>query len=267
MVDMPGEPFFRPDGDLLVPAQHASSPWSDQMMHGRLFGGLLARALEVEHGAEEFRFARLTIDLFRSATLDPVRVETQRVRDGRRIRVADATVYQGEKAVARASSVQLRAGEQPEGEVPTTQPWSMPEVTELGTPQSPPGKWEAPFDIWMVDDSGALTDWSQAGARRAWLRDTHDLVKGESMSPFVRTATAADFASPLANMPEGGDLGFINADYTLTLSRMPVAPEIGMEATGHLSDTGIATASTTFHDVQGPFGYCNVTAVATAPMS
>ncbi|MEB3370401.1 acyl-CoA thioesterase domain-containing protein [Saccharopolyspora mangrovi] len=267
MVDIPGEPFFRPDGDLLVPGEHASSPWSPQMMHGRLFGGLLARSLELEHGAEDFQFARLTVDLFRSATLEPVRVETQRVRDGRRIRVADATVFQGEKAVARASAVLLRRGDQPEGEVPTTPPWSMPGIAELGSPPDSGGRWEPPFDIWMLDESGATADWSHGGARRAWIRDTHDLVAGETMTPFVRTATAADFASPLANMPKGGALGFINADYTLTLSRMPTTPEVGMEATGHLSDTGVATASTTFHDSRGPFGYCNVTAVSTPPLS
>ena len=266
MVDIPGEPFFHPDGNLLVPAKHASSPWSPQMMHGRLFGGLLARSLEREHGAEDFQFARLTVDLFRSAQLDPVRVETRRVRDGRRIRVADAEVHAGDKVVARASAVLLRKGDQPAGEVPTTPPWSMPLVTELGLPPASAGQWEPPFDIWMLDAAGATTDWSQAGARRAWVRDTHELVAGEPMTPFVRTATAADFASPLANMPEGGALGFINADYTLTLSRMPATPEIGMEATGHLSHTGVATGSTTFHDPEGPFGYCTVTAVATPPM-
>lgn len=267
MVDIAGEPFFHPDGDLLVPGPHASSPWSPQMMHGRLFGGLLARSLELEHGAEDFQFARLTVDLFRSAQLEPVRVETQRVRDGRRIRVADATIYSGEKAVARGSAVLLRRGQQPQGEVPATQPWSMPTPAELGPPPASAGQWEPPFDIWMLDESGAPTDWSNAGARRAWLRDTHDLVEGETMTPFVRTATAADFASPLANMPKGGALGFINADYTLTLSRMPSTPEIGMEATGHLSHDGVATASTTFQDAEGPFGYCNVTAVATPPMA
>ncbi|RRO14289.1 thioesterase family protein [Saccharopolyspora rhizosphaerae] len=267
MVDIPGEPFFRPDGDLLVPAPHANSPWSPQMMHGRLFGGLLARSLELEHASEEFQFARLTVDLFRSAELAPVRVETQRVRDGRRIRVADATVLQGDKVVARASAVLLRQGEQPDGDVPTTPPWPMPTTAELGPPAGAAGQWEPPFDVWMLDESGAPTDWAHPGARRAWLRDIHDLVEGEPMSPFVRTATAADFASPLANMPKGGALGFINADYTLTLSRMPSTPEIGVEATGHLSHTGIATASTTFHDPEGPFGYCTVTAVANPPMS
>jgi hypothetical protein len=39
------EGFFRADGDTLVPAAFASSPWGP-VLHGRLIGGLTARAAE-----------------------------------------------------------------------------------------------------------------------------------------------------------------------------------------------------------------------------
>lgn len=255
------EAFFHLDGDQLVPSTRADSPWSPDMMHGRLFGGLLARALEREHGSPEFGFSRLTVDLFRSAKLEPVRVRTERVRDGRRIRVADATIYAGDKTVARASAVLLRRGALPVHEVPNTPAWTAPTPAELGPAPEAPGKWVAPFDVWKVDSEGNAADWS-AESRRAWLRDPLDLVAGERMSPFERVATAADFASPLANFAPSGVLEFINADYTLTLSRLPVSAEIGMEATGHLNSDGVATGNCTFHDTKGPIGYCTMTAVA-----
>ncbi|GAA2344436.1 thioesterase family protein [Saccharopolyspora halophila] len=255
------EAFFHLDGDLLVPSARADSPWASDMMHGRLFGGLLARALEREHGAPDLHFSRLTVDLFRSAKLEPVHVRTQRVRDGRRIRVADATIYSGDKAVARASAVLLRQGAQPLHEVPSTPAWSAPTPAELGPAPESPGKWVAPFDVWKVDSEGNPVDWS-AQSRRAWLLDTRDLVEGEAMSPFERVATAADFASPLANFAPSGVLEFINADYTLTLSRLPLSEEIGMEATGHLNADGVATGNCTFHDAKGPIGYCTMSAVS-----
>lgn len=255
-------PFFTRSGEDLVPAEHADSPWAPDMMHGRLFGGLLARELENAHGDEQFHFARLTVDLFRSARLVPVRTTSARVRDGRRIRVADAQVHAGGEVVARASAVLLRRGAQPAGTVPDAQPWGAPHPDELPGPREREQGWDPPFDSWLLDaDNRPCLDLTSGKARRAWLRDRHPLVSGEPVSPFVRVALAADFASPLANYGPGG-LEYINADYALTLSRLPVSAEVGVETTGHVSDDGVAAAECALHDTAGPLGFCSVTAVA-----
>jgi hypothetical protein len=89
-----------------------------------------------------------------------------------------------------------------------------------------------------------------------------DLVAGEPMSPFVRVAVAADFANPMANFGEQG-LGFINADLTLYLSRLPRSDWIGFEVANHLSDAGVAIGNCTLHDTSGTLGSCTVAAVAT----
>ncbi|MFC4586220.1 thioesterase family protein [Sphaerisporangium corydalis] len=245
--------FFAPKNGELVPAPHARSPWSPDMLHGRLLGGLAARALEAEHGDPDFHFTRLTVDLFRNSPMLPLSVETVRVRDGRRIRVADATVRTEQGVVARTSAVLLRRGQQPAGEMWRTPAWDAPTPDELGPP--PPADWTPPFDLWR------LNDMFQPGPSRVWLRETHPLVEGEALSPLVRAALAADFASPLSNSGSTG-LHFINADYTLTLSRTPVGQDVGLESNGHLSDAGIATGHCTMFDTTGPIGYCLVTAVA-----
>ncbi|MGP4015097.1 thioesterase family protein [Saccharopolyspora sp. 5N708] len=253
--------FFTASDGQLVPSADASSPWAPDMMHGRLFGGLLARALECEQAGPEFHFTRLTVDLFRNTKLEPVRVETQRVRDGRRIRVADATVFAGDTPVARASAVLLRRGEQPTGTVPATKGWDAPTPAELGPARVDFTGWSPPFDVWLLNAEGEMTDdWRANGTRRSWVRDHHELVTGESMSPFVRVALAGDFASPLANYGDKG-LEFINADYTLTLSRLPLSDAIGMQSSGHINEDGIAVAECTVHDTSGPIGFCTVTAV------
>src|SRR5699024_11163409 len=48
---------------------------------------------------------------------EPLVVRTEEIRSGNRIRVADARLLQDGKAVARATLVQLRRGEQPPGRV------------------------------------------------------------------------------------------------------------------------------------------------------
>ncbi|MEU9885169.1 thioesterase family protein [Sphaerisporangium sp. NPDC051011] len=246
-----GPAFFALKDAELVPAPHARGPWSPDMLHGRLLGGLAARALEAEHGDPEFRFARLTVDLFRNSPLLPLRVETTRVREGRRIRVADAVVTTEQGLVARASAVLLRRAAQPPGEAWPPPSLEPPDLTVPGAP----GDWNLPFDIWGADG------WSGPGPYTAWVRETRQMVEGEELSPFVCVALAADFASPLTNSGTEG-LNFINADYTITLARLPVGEAIGLESRGHLSDDGIATGSATIHDVQGPIGFCQVTAVA-----
>nr|WP_275941483.1 acyl-CoA thioesterase domain-containing protein [Planosporangium mesophilum] len=247
----------------MVPAPHARGPWAANMLHGRLLGGLLARAVEREHTEPSLHVTRLTVDLFRNTPLVPVRVETTRVRDGRRIRVVDATVLTADGPVARASAVLLRRSEQPAGEVPTTPAWDARNPDQLGpSPWANGSGWRTPWDTWLLDDDGVPTDrWLNTARRRVWLRETHELVAGEPISPLVRVALAGDFASPLAHFGDAG-LQFINGDYTLTLSRLPLSDAIGVESDGHLSDDGIAVGHCIMHDTSGPIGYCAVTAVA-----
>src|SRR5690606_11433192 len=116
--------------------------------------------------------------------------------------------------------------------------------------------WEPPFDVWWL---GGLSGAHPRG--RGWVRETHPLVEGEPVSPFVRTALAADFASPLSNGGPDG-IAFLNADYTLALSRLPLGEAIGLESAGHLSEDGVAVGHCSIYDESGPIGHCVVTAVA-----
>ncbi|MGI5271315.1 thioesterase family protein [Nonomuraea sp. CA-218870] len=239
--------FFTSRGGEFVPAAHAHSPWSPGMLHGRLLGGLAARAVEARYGDPGLHVARLTVDLFRNSPLLPVTVDTALVRDGRRIRVADATIRTEQGVIGRAAAVLLRTGEQPDNEHLLTAPWD--ETPPDGPPPASQG-WDPPFDMWWVP-----------GRRRMWMREDRPLVDDEQLTPIVRTALAGDFASPLTAMAEGG-VAFINADYTLTLARLPEGELIGMEATGRIVAAGVSTGQVTLHDTAGPFGFCVVTALA-----
>ncbi|MET8576972.1 acyl-CoA thioesterase domain-containing protein [Streptomyces sp. NPDC005012] len=251
--------FFTADGDTLLPGEHARSWWTPDAVHGRLLGGLLARALEREHGAEGLHFARLTVDLFRACPFAPLRVTTERIRDGRRIRVADAVVHGANGVAARASAVLLRRGEQPAGPVPATPDWDAPPPEEIA-----PVRHDMPWNLWLFGgDNRPVESWEGVPERRAWLRDEAELVAGEALSPFVRVALAADTASPMAHRSDD-DLEFINADYTLTLARLPLGDAIGFQATAHSSEEGVAVGHCALYDTAGPIGYAMTTALANA---
>jgi hypothetical protein len=119
----------------------------------------------------------------------------------------------------------------------------------------PPMAWR------FTEGNDPARHWSAEGKRRIWMRETCALVAGEELSPLVRAALAADTASPLAHASDVG-LEYINADYTLYLSRLPAGDTIGLESGGHSSSEGVAVGYCTVHDTKGPIGYCMTAAIA-----
>ena len=170
-------------------------------------------------------------------------------------------MIQSDTVVARASALFLRRGQQPPGET-----WTSP----VAMPPMPPDP-EGPLDgvsmmIWAYGkDSGMpglsfdLTQWQHDGPKYVWVRDIKPLVDGVPMTPFTRAAMAGDVASSLTHYGTAG-LHYINADYTLALSRLPDGPDIGLAALTHSSDDGVAAGSAAVFDRLGPIG----TVIATA---
>jgi hypothetical protein len=254
------EGFFRADGDTLIPAAFATSPWG-QVLHGRLIGGLTARAAEQARAeVPEMTCSRLTIDMFRSVPLAPIRVTTRSVRAGRRIVVLDLTIEQDDVPVGQGRAVLLRRSEQPGGTFRPAPVWDAPTPPQLGAPRSSATRrWTAPWESWPVGNAdGAVTD-------GLWIRDVHPLITGERLTPVVRVAMAADLASPVSNFSTHG-LSFINADYTVYLGRDPQGEYVGIQPSGHISEAGVAAGHCVLHDLRGPVGFVTTAAVANPTM-
>ena len=254
--------FFIADGDLYVPGNLTRGPWG-QTMGGQIVGGLLGWALDSFCDAE-FQPARLTVDLMRPVPLEPVQIETAVQREGRRLKLVDATLLQNGRVAARASALFLRRSDHPDGEV-----WSSP-VVMPPIPNHPDElKTQQPFDIWTYGvnfDSGsvgiAAGEWEQATAQKfAWARLFRPIVAGYPLTPFARTAFAGDIISSLTHWGTAGLL-YINADYTLTLSRLPEGEYIGLAAQSHYGNNGVATGAATLFDHRGPVGIGAAVALA-----
>ncbi|MCX4092620.1 acyl-CoA thioesterase domain-containing protein [Nocardia sp. alder85J] len=253
--------YFRVDGDGFVPEPLAVSQWSSDQVVGPAVCGLLARMLEVDHGGDGFAPVRLTVDMFAPARMRPLSVVSTRVRDGNRIRVADAVLRNEQTPVARATVVFLRPSEQPPGEIWTRERQPAPPPLELAPPSDGP---EVP---WFGSDAGG--PWAQvfgvhenSSRKRTWQHPMNVLA-GEELSPFVRATLVGEQTSMVTNWSDAG-IGFINTDVTLALARMPVGTEIGAEADNHLSRDGVAVGTATLFDREGAFGSSMVTALANA---
>ncbi|WNG83446.1 thioesterase family protein [Mycobacterium sp. ITM-2016-00316] len=229
-------------------------------MGGQVVGGLLARAVERHAADSQMQPARLTVDIMRRIALRPIQVDSSVVRTGNRMCAIDAELVQDGHVVARASALYLRRGQHPQPE-----PWSTP----VTMPAAPPERHNWPEDRPMFITcfgrdpaaGGDGTQWKHTGPKYAWVREVRPLVDDEVLTPFVRAAMAADLTSSVANFSVDG-LRYINADYTLTLSRLPESALIGLAALTHHGAAGVATGSATLFDARGPIGTGLCTAVA-----
>ena len=257
------EGFFRAEGDTLVPASFATSPWG-QVLHGRLIGGLTARAAEQARAADpELACSRLTVDMFRSAPLKPVRVSTSPVRTGRRIAVLDVTIEQDDGPVGQGRIVLLRRSEQPDGNFRTAPAWDAPTPPQLGPALSATGhRWTPPWESWRV--GGQDTPGGMMGDG-LWIRDTHPLITGEPLTPLVRAGDGRRPLEPRVQLLDRG-LSFINADYTVYLGREPAGEYVGIQPPAHISDRGVAAGHCVVHDLRGPVGFVTTAAVANPTM-
>jgi hypothetical protein len=254
--------FFVTDGSGYVPTRLARGPWGPSVS-GNYVGGLLARAVEQEVDDVDLQPARLTVDLLRPVALQPVQMHSSVARDGRRLRVVDAVMTQNDVVVARASALFLRRSEHAEDTVwtsPITMP-ALPPEPELLADDVPMVLHSFGRDPVAGSPGVGVTEWRHHGQKFVWLRETKLLVDDEPLSPFTRAIMAGDVTSSLTHWGTEG-LQFINADYTITLSRLPEGVNIGLASVTHYSHAGVATGVATLFDQIGPIGSGMATALA-----
>ncbi|MCZ8382515.1 thioesterase family protein [Mycobacterium sp. CPCC 205372] len=257
-----GSAYFQRDGDAFVPTSSARGPWGESVS-GNFVGGLLGHLVDADRGDDtDMHPARLTVDLLRPVAMAPVRGRTRLVRRGRRLHLVDAELLQDDTVVARASALLLRRGPQPDDDAWTT-PIAMPPI-----PPDPADVDGRTMLLWVfgagAEHRGPSTDlngWQHDGPKAVWVRDITPLVDGVELTPFTRAAIAGDYASSLTSFGSTG-LPFINADYSISLSRLPDGPHIGLSALTHHSHDGIATGVAAMFDRLGPIGNATTTALA-----
>jgi hypothetical protein len=256
------EAFFTVDGDSYLPGVMTRGPWG-AAMGGQIVGGLLGWGIERSGSDPEFQAARFTVDLLRPVILEPVQIQTSMQREGRRIRLVDGTLVQDGKTVARASALFLRRGDHPDGKV-----WSSTvEMPPLPT-NSDGFPADMPFLIWgygatLEGGPGiAAGEWEQSHSQKfAWARVFRPIVQGHPLTPFTRLAFVGDITSSLTHWGTSG-LRYINADYTVTASRLPDGEFVGLAAQSHYGAAGVATGAATLFDQHGPIGTSSALALA-----
>lgn len=250
---MQNEPFFKRDGAYYVPQVSARGPWDPNSLHGRVIAGLLGHGLEEAFGDPAFVPARLTVDMYKLPGFDPVEIKTNLIREGGRIRVAEAEFISGGVSMAKASCQFLRVTAAPENPVWGPPNWDVPKPEEITPPEpmsGPMGRMWATRPI-----TGGFGQPLEPGQKRqTWMSEVREMVEGVPLTPFQRVAVACDFVSPFAHASSSG-LQYINSDVTVYLHRPMVGEWIGFEKLDHQATDGVAVGECRIYDIEGPIGF------------
>jgi len=256
------EPVFLRDGDRFLPTDSAGSPWGPKVLHGGPPAGLLARTIEHATPDPELQVARLTIDLLRPVPKAPLTTETRVVREGKRIAVLEASLLAEGVEVSRASALLLRRSD-----------------VALPTHVLPPPRWVASHEGVPATSIGSVLTAEgkvppsrfgelkgfhttvevrrvagEGGRGTAWIRIPVPFVAGEETSPLVRLAATSDFGNALGYIRPAESVGFINADISLHLHRLPEGEWICLEAQSCAQEYGLGLVESVVHDTHGPIG-------------
>ena len=255
---MADEALFVADGDALVPTEWAVGPWSADTLQASAYGGLLVRALERAPVPADMMLARLSFDLWRPVTREPITTSVSVLREGRKAQTLEASLVQAGKPVARCTGVFLK-----------TDAASMPPAASLvppsagpetGRPLPPHVKAWSPF-FTGIDTRVVAGDLHKPGPASAWFHLTRPLVLGEENSPLVHATSAADLASGSSAVVDIRAWTFVNADLTIVLWRVPRPPWVLLDCETHVGDRGTGVAHGLLSDLDGSFGRCAQTLI------
>ena len=91
------EAIFRVDGANVVTSPDAAGPWDPSMQHGGAPASLAVWAAEQIPTPAPMRIARVTIDLMRPVPVAPLRLETEVLREGRKIQLCAVRLFAGRR--------------------------------------------------------------------------------------------------------------------------------------------------------------------------
>jgi hypothetical protein len=247
--------IYEVDGDVAIPSEISRGPWSPNAQHGGAPSALLAGILERIDAGPPALTVRLTVDLMRPVPLTPLRIERRVVRPGKKLQIVEASLFDGDAEVARASALRLRTLDD---ELVTA--WSSPDVAPLPPPGDPsqfrfPRMEGGDLGFWnAVEMSPVVGELFVPGPAAVWFRLRVPVIAGEDTLPLQRVAAVADFGNGVGSGIDRTRLTFINADLTVTLHRLPVGEWVGLDGVMFPERTGVGVAETVLHDERGRIG-------------
>ncbi len=253
--------IFVPDGDLLIPQPSAAGPWFPGVQHGGAICGVFARSIEAVPTDRPMFVTRMSVDMTRKVPMGPARVETDLVREGRRVQAIECRYVVEDDVVARATATRIRIDDtvfsEPDGGLSAD-----PAVFEDPPESHPPGRPDdfAEADFIRTDQIDFVHNFTMRREERAdrravtWLRLERPFVAGEEATALQRVAMCADMIPSAGSHVDYETHVSVNPDLTINLHRLPEGDWVGHVAVVHVSPDGFGRTDAELYDQTGTLG-------------
>src|SRR4029453_7320893 len=246
------EPIYRVEGAPAATSAFAGGPWDPKLQHGAAPSSLICWAVERLPAPAPMRVARLTVDLMRPVPVGSLTIETELLREGRKIQLVSVRLLASGTEVVRATVLRVRRLEQV---LPVEAPWPPIDIKSPGDSPDPTehGLSQTPF-LSGLEMRVAKGSFRTPGPAAVWYRATRPIVDGAPLSPLMRAAIAADFCNGTSGVLDFTKWTFINGDLTLSLAREPVGEWVLLDAETWAGPDSIGIAAARLADRDGYFG-------------
>ena len=246
------EAIYRVEGAKVETSAFAGGPWDPKLQHGAAPSSLICWAVEQLPSPVPMRVARLTVDLMRPVPVAPLTLETEVLREGKKIQLIAARLLANGNEVARATALRIRREPR---ELPSSAfcPPIDARGPESGRDPDTAGMGCTPF-LSGISMRIAHGSFRLPGPAAVWYRAQRPIVDGAAISPLMRAAIAADFCNGTSSVLDFKEWTFINGDLTLNLAREPVGDWILLDAETWAGPDSIGIAAAQLADRDGYFG-------------
>lgn len=245
------ESIYRVDGTAAETSAFAGGPWNPKLQHGAAPSSLICWAIEQLPAPVPMRVVRLTVDLMRPVPVAPLTIDTEVVREGRKIQLLSIRLLAEGVEVVRASALRIR--------IDAREPPAIAQgpAVELPMPGlcSPPDFFatETPF-LKGIEMRTARGGFLIPGPAAIWYRATRPIVADAAITPLMRAVIASDFCNGTSSVFNMKDWTFINADLSVSLGREPVGEWILLDAETWVGPDCVGIAAARLADTKGYFG-------------
>jgi hypothetical protein len=139
------------------------------------------------------RVVRLTVDLMRPVPVAPLTIESEVLREGRKIQLVSVRLLANGTEVVRATALRVRRLEQALPSTAFCPPIDM-RGPEVGRDPATAGMARTPF-LSGISMRMARGSFRLPGPAAVWYRAERPIVQGAALSPLMRAAIAADFCN------------------------------------------------------------------------
>src|SRR6201747_2711821 len=129
--------IFRIDGNRAETSSNAAGPWDASMQHASAPAALVTWAAEAIPTAAPMQIVRVTIDLMRPVPVAALTIETEVLREGRKIQLCAIRLLANDVVVVRATVLKVRADRLPLPSDIADAAIDVPSP-DRGTPMEPP---------------------------------------------------------------------------------------------------------------------------------